>query len=656
MKLIINRITAEFNKIFTGSKRVGDSLKLEGKRMSELDVLNASKLGYKTESALNVNHSITSDKSMKLASTDINGNPVVDSNGNQIYIKENQFRVSNSQFLRDVAPLNLEVDIARRLKVGDQTNSPVINVSNLIIDAALYRVKDSGLLGGKTESQLSVLTARSADNATLLNNKPANQLTVEKSRISSLLISDIDNVERKESELKVFSTATIRKGTDNLDIYALRNYLFSTNEARDVVVNLSSSSNTITTASGNKSFIDIMTYIKDDVSSEAYKAKRLITVDGVKNGDDYKTWVIEHNDFKVKVAKLNSQTSDRAVRFGSDSDNYNITEMLAKIKTITVDLALNSNKLQNQTVDDIISTTRSQILTNASNGTTGLVQNEVDGFFGNNKVKNAVKAIEVTRANDSNLLNGSTLTQIKDSIKNDGGVYSSKYIYMDPINGGLKSYIDITNDILAAKTSLIDNATEAYSTLGKVEKIIIDNKTSNDSAISTEKTRIDTILNNAADDTNTFSKVKVYIDGLYNSLSTDSTDINNKIITEKTRIDTILNNAADDTNTFSKVKVYVDDLYNKLLNPNKLPVKYETINVPVTTSGESHDMQYRYTISGKILTYENSMVFVNGIKLRKHTGTYIFTQSDSDTILTISDENKLSTTDDIIEIETLVLA
>ncbi len=426
MKLIINRITAEFNKIFTGSKRVGDSLKLEGKRMSELDVLNASKLGYKTESALNVNHSITSDKSMKLASTDINGNPVVDSNGNQIYIKENQFRVSNSQFLRDVAPLNLEVDIARRLKVGDQTNSPVINVSNLIIDAALYRVKDSGLLGGKTESQLSVLTARSADNATLLNNKPANQLTVEKSRISSLLISDIDNVERKESELKVFSTATIRKGTDNLDIYALRNYLFSTNEARDVVVNLSSSSNTITTASGNKSFIDIMTYIKDDVSSEAYKAKRLITVDGVKNGDDYKTWVIEHNDFKVKVAKLNSETSNRAVRFGSDSDNYNITEMLAKIKTISADQA-------------------------------------------------------------------------------------------------------------------------------------------------------------------------------------------------------------------SKVK-------------------YATINVAVIAYGGSNNLQYSYTISGKILTYENSMVFINGIKLRKHTSTYSFTPSDSDTTLVIKDTSKLSSTDDIIEIETLVLA
>ena len=50
------------------------------------------------------------------------------------------------------------------------------------------------------------------------------------------------------------------------------------------------------------------------------------------------------------------------------------------------------------------------------------------------------------------------------------------------------------------------------------------------------------------------------------------------------------------------------------------------------------------------------MVFVNGIKLRKHTSTYSFTPSDSDTTLDIIDKSKLSTTDDIIEIETLVLA
>lgn len=118
MKLIINRITAEFNKIFTGSKRVGDSLKLEGKRMSELDVLNASKLGHKTESALSVKSAVTADKSIRLASTDANGNPVVDINGNPTYSRENELRVKNAQFLRDVEPLNLEVDIARRLKLG----------------------------------------------------------------------------------------------------------------------------------------------------------------------------------------------------------------------------------------------------------------------------------------------------------------------------------------------------------------------------------------------------------------------------------------------------------------------------------------------------------------------------------------------------------
>src|SRR5574344_1398767 len=443
MKLIINRITAEFNKIFTGSKRVGDSLKLEGKRMNELDVLNASKLGHKTESALSVKKAVTSDKSISLASTDANGNPVLDINGNQTYSREHELRVKNAQFLRDVEPLNLEVDIARRLKLSSLASAPIINVSDLIVDASALRVKDSGLLGGKLENQLSVLSAKTADNALQVNNKSESQLTVEKSRITAKVMSDRDNVERSESELRVYGSDKIKKGTDYLDIFQLKNFLFNDEGAKSIVVNVSETAKKLEAAGGSKSFVDIMNYIKDNTSSEAYKAKRLITVDGIKNGDDYKTWVIEHNDFKVKVAKLNSQTSDRAVRFGSDSDNYNITEMLAKMKTITVDLALNSNKLQNQTVDDIISTTRSQILTNASNGTTGLVQNEVDGFFGNNKVKNAVKAIEVTRANDSNLLNGSTLTQIKDSIKNDGGVYSSKYIYMDPLNGGLRSYIDI---------------------------------------------------------------------------------------------------------------------------------------------------------------------------------------------------------------------
>ena len=523
MKLIINRITAEFNKIFTGSKRVGDSLKLEGKRMNELDVLNASKLGHKTESALSVKSAVTSDKSIRLASIDANGNPVLDSNGNQTYSRENELRVKNAQFLRDVEPLNLEVDIARRLKLGSLASAPIIKVSDLIVDASALRVKDSGLLGGKLENQLSVLSAKTADNALQVNNKSESQLTVEKSRITSKVMSDRDNVERSESQLRVYGSDTIKKGTDYLDIFQLKNFLFNDEGAKSIVVNVSETAKKLEADGGSKSFVDIMNYIKDNTSSEAYKAKRLITVDGVKNGDDYQTWVIEHNDFKVKVAKLNSETSDRAVRFGSDSENFNITEMLAKMKTITVDLALNSNKLQNQTVDDIISTTRSQILSDASNAITGLTEGEVSGFFRNNRVKAELKKVTVS---------------------------ASEYL----VDSGLsikKSYNDIHNEIIA------------------------------------EKNRIDS---------------------LYNILST------------------------------------------------KIPVKYESINVPVTTSGESHNLNYIYTISGKILTNENSMVFVNGIKLRKHTDTYIFTRSGSDTTLEIKDRNKLSSTNDIIEIETLVLA
>ena len=544
MKLIINRITAEFNKIFTGSKRVGDSLKLEGKRMSELDVLNASKLGHKTESALSVKSAVTADKSIRLASTDANGNPVVDINGNPTYSRENELRVKNAQFLRDVEPLNLEVDIARRLKLGSLASAPIINVSDLIVDASALRVKDSGLLGGKLENQLSVLSAKTADNALQVNNKSESQLTVERSRITTKVLSDRDSVERSESELRVFGSDRIKKGTDYLDIIELKTFLFNDAGAKSIVVNVSETAKKLEADGGSKSFVDIMNYIKDNTSSEAYKAKRLITVDGVKNGDDYKTWVINHNDFKAKVATLNSETSNRAVRFGSDSENFNITEMLAKIKTITVDRASNSDKVNNQTVDDIIATTRSQILTNASDGTTGLKEGEVSGFFGNNKVKAELKKATVS---------------------------ASEYL----VDSGLsikKSYNDIHNEII------------------------------------NEKARIDIILNNATNDTNTFSKVKAYIDGLYNSLS------------------------------------------------SKLPVKYNTINVQVIANGESHNLQYSYTISGKILTYENSMVFVNGIKLRKDTSTYSFTQSGSDTTLVINDTSKLSSTNDIIEIETLVLA
>jgi hypothetical protein len=61
MKLIVTRIANEFNKIFTGNKRVGDSLKLGGKFESDLSVANSSTLGYKSESNLSVKSAVTSN-------------------------------------------------------------------------------------------------------------------------------------------------------------------------------------------------------------------------------------------------------------------------------------------------------------------------------------------------------------------------------------------------------------------------------------------------------------------------------------------------------------------------------------------------------------------------------------------------------------------
>ena len=50
----------------------------------------------------------------------------------------------------------------------------------MIVDASALRVKDSGLLGGKLENQLSVLSAKTADNALQVNNKYESQLTIQK--------------------------------------------------------------------------------------------------------------------------------------------------------------------------------------------------------------------------------------------------------------------------------------------------------------------------------------------------------------------------------------------------------------------------------------------------------------------------------------------
>lgn len=437
MKLIVNRIVAEFNKIFAGTKRVGDSLKLEGRRMSELDVANASTLGYKSESSLSVKNAVSSDKAVAIQSFSTNGNAVVDAKGNPVYIQEHQLSVNNSQNLRGVQPSDLEVDIARRLKVGSAANSPIINVSSLIVDVGAYRVKDSSLLGGKSEGELNVLTAGTADNALKVNNKLESELVVEKSRIAGKLISnDIGSPERYESQLNVNSAVYVKSGSTFYTAFGLKEYILGlfaatgdTVDAKKVYVDLSAASNTLTVntsvnASGKVAFTDIMAYIKDNSSSEAYKATRLVTSDGAKTGNEYKTWLIDHNEFSTKVGTLNANTANRARTFGADTGSvYTLAQFETRIvDDLVAKNAINATKLQNKTPEDLFTTIRSMILSDASNGSTGLTQSEVDGFIGNAKITTKIKAIKVTAAVTADTLSAGTTWAGSTTITNVGTI------------------------------------------------------------------------------------------------------------------------------------------------------------------------------------------------------------------------------------------
>ena len=434
MKLIVNRIAAEFNKIFAGTKRVGDSLKLEGRRMNELDVANASTLGYKSESGLSVKKAVSADKAVALQSFSTNGNAVVDAQGNPVYIQEHQLSVNNSQNLRGVQPSDLEVDIARRLKVGSAANSPIINVSSLVVDAVACRVKDSSLLGGRLESELNVSTAATADNALKVNNKAESSLEVEKARVANKLISDdIGSPERYESELNVHSAVYVKSGSTFYTAFGLKEYILGlygskndTVDAKKVYVDLAASSNTLTAAGGNKSFADIITYIKDTSTVEVYKATRLVTGTGVnataRTGDEYKTWLLDHAEFSTKVGNLHANTASRAVRFGDATTNYNVTEMDARIKATVVDNAANATKLQNKTPENLFTTIRSMILSDASNGSTGLTQLEADGFIGNAKITTNIKAIKVTAAVTADTLSAGTTWAGSTTITNVGTI------------------------------------------------------------------------------------------------------------------------------------------------------------------------------------------------------------------------------------------
>ena len=552
MKLFVNKIVSEFNKIFAGTKRVGDSLKLEGRRMNELDVANAATLGYKSEATLNVNHAVFSDNGEKLRSIGLDGEPDVDSNGDPIFKTENQLSVHNTQLVRNVEPINLEVDIARRLKVGDQENSPIINVSNLITHPTLYRVKDSGLLGGKPETDLYVRRSRDSDNADLLNNTPQNELVVEKARIATKLTTS-DGKELKEEELRVYRTETIRYGTEELNVYGLRDYILNHDNAKDIIPNLSTAAQYITKSgeSIGYTFDDIMNHLKNDSESEIYKTKRLITSDSnatVKTTDEYKTWIIASDEFKDKVATLNSKTSDRAVKFGDANESYTLTNFKTYIKeNITVNLstlANNAHKLQNKTVDDLKTEFKTDYFTNA--GTT-LTDTHINGFFGANKVKLAVQSIKSNNSINSDKLESYSLSEIKEQIKNHGVAQTAKYIYATS-SGGQKSYTDITNDITESKASIIGSATNDYDSLGKIETIIKNNKTDIETAldiettsrttadnnlqhnIDVEKGRIDEILSGSTNNFNSFGEVKTYIDTQTGTLSNLSTSVKNNLV------------------------------------------------------------------------------------------------------------------------------
>lgn len=419
MKLIVNRIVAEFNKIFAGTKRVGDSLRLEGRRMSALDVANASTLGYKSESSLHVKHAVSSDKTVSIQSFSSNGTANVDAQGNPVYIKEHQLSVANSQNLRGVKPSDLEVDIARRLKVGSLAGSPIIDVSNLIVDVGAYRVKDSSLLGGKSEGELTVLKAGTADNALKVNNRLESALVVEKARVATKLISDdVGSPERSEAQLNVNSAVYVKQGTTFYSAFGLKEYILGlyvsngdTVDAKKVYVDLSAASNTLTVhtsvnASGKVAFTDIMAYIKDNSSSEAYKATRLVTSGGAKTGDEYKTWLIDHNEFSTKVGTLNANTANRARTFGADTGSvYTLAQFETRIvDDLVAKNAINATKLQNKTPEDLFTTIRSMILSDASNSSTGLTDGEVNGFFGNAKVLTKVTGIKVTSAGAADTL------------------------------------------------------------------------------------------------------------------------------------------------------------------------------------------------------------------------------------------------------------
>lgn len=595
MKLFVNRLKAEFNKIYGGNKRVGDSLKLEGRRMTDLEVKSAGTLNNKQENTLNVNHAVWSDKGGALKSYNTAGDANVDGNGDAVYLKEHQLSVLDSQYVRGVEPLNLEVDIARRLKVGSNPDSPIIAVESLVTHPSLYRVKDSGLLGGKTEDTLDVRRALDADNADLLNDTPQNELVVEKARIATKMTTT-DGKELKEEELRVFSSVNIVDAVgETYNLYGLRDYILEHDLAKDIIPDLATTATHIAKSGSSLgyTFENVMTHLKTDSDAEIYKSQRIITSDSTapaKTGDEYKTWVIEHSEFTAKVATLNSKTTDRAVKFGESDESYNLVGFKTYIKeNITVDnctTANNANKLQQKTVANIISDTRDKILTNAGSN---LTQNEVDNFFGANKVKLAVQGIKSDNAVDSDTLGTYSLAEIKQQLDDSGKVNAARYLMGNPnTSTGQVSYLTITQDIQDAKDDIRGSVSNDWNTLEEAE--------TNTLAIQ--------------------SSLQSNIDSEAVTRQTSDNTLQTNIDTEKGRIDTILSDSTTNFDTFSKAKTYVDNKAGSLgdLDTTTKDNLVEAVNelnsdiqaLELSTSSSSSG------ISGKVTNISDSIGILNG--------------------------------------------
>lgn len=659
------KIGTEFNKLISGVTIVGNAALLSGKGENDLRVLDSTLLNNKPESGLNVASAVSAQKTVELQSFDENGQPKKNLNGDDVFIKEHQLSVYNSKLLDGSAPINLEVDVARRLKFGDQENSPIFQVTSLIYETSGYNGKpvvfNSYRLGGKLESELNVAHANEAGNTDTIDGKHQNELVVEQARIATKLVAD-DNSgdEVGESELRVKSARFIRnnENTQDLTLFNIKEYVLGiTNgsgvpvDAKEVYVNLAASSNTLTSSGGNRSFDDIIQFIKDDSSVESYKSTRLVTVDGAKTGEDYKNWVLQHNDFETRIGQLNANTADRAIRFGSSTDNVNIDEMDSRIKATTVDQALNSNTVQGQTDEDIISTTRNRIFGTA--GSTKTTATEAYNFFHNANVRTEVQAIKVDEAYNADTItdtNGTSkigLTDIYQHVKDTGQVLSSKYIYADPVVGGQKSYIDITNDINTAKTDIIGGASVEYNTLKEIEDIVKANKTSIETSLSTEITnrtnfdntlqnnidvetgRIDTILSGADADKDTFVGIKNYVDVLVGDLSISTTVLGNNVDL----------NVVNITNTLEERLVNFEG--NSTLTSQQITNRVNNIidSVDLTSQGNFPNINGNYVGSASTVLEAIDLL---DIALKAEENTRI--SEDTTLELTIGDLSTLSTT------------